>query len=132
MPKGGKPGVTKRRKVDGFMRSILAANVKALLEKHYATSTNRPLALAKDAGVSLSTVQRVLAEDVGASLDVVEAIATVFHLSSYQLLIPALDVGNPQIVQGALAAEQHLYRVFRMAKPGTGAGEPFQQESVGQ
>lgn len=130
MPKGGKLGATKRRKVEGFMRSILATNVKSLLAAHYPTSTNRPLALAKDAGVSLSTVQRVLAEDVGASLDVVEAIATVFHLSAYQLLLSALDVANPQIVQGALAEEQRLYRAFRLARPGAEAGKPFQDGSI--
>lgn len=108
-------GKTKAPKVPGFMRAILAANVKALMELHYREHTNRPRALAKDAGVSLSTVQRVLAADVGASLDNIEAIAACFQLSTYQLLIPALQADNPQVLQGATKEEERLYRIWKRA-----------------
>lgn len=127
MAKGGKTGVTKRRKAEGFMRAVVSNNVRLLLAKHYPLSTNRTKALAVDAGVSLSTVQRVVAGEVGASVDVLEQIANVFQLSVYQLLVPSLDVDNPQIVHGALAEEQRLYRAYRRGQQELEqkGGEPF-------
>lgn len=71
------------------------------------------MALAKDAGVSLSTIQRVLSKESGASLDNIEAIAAAFDVSVYQLLIPSLDILNPQVVQGAVKNEERMYRQWK-------------------
>lgn len=109
-------GVKKTPKVPGFMRTILAANLTALLGRHYARHDNltaRQRALAGDAKVSFSTVQRVMGRETGATLDNIEAIAAAFDLSAYQLLIPNLNVANPQIVKGATEDEQRLYVGFR-------------------
>lgn len=106
----GKP---KRRKFVGFMRQVVAQNVRHLVDRHYAMSTNRPKALAKDAGLSLSSVQRVLNAEAGASIDTMEVIANVFELSVYQLVLPNLDVDNPQVVIGASSAEKSMYVAFR-------------------
>jgi len=70
------------------MREVLAQNINRLMEQRYAASSNRPLALAKDAGVSLSSVQRTLSRETGASIDTVEAFSRVFGLQAYQLLMP--------------------------------------------
>jgi hypothetical protein len=70
------------------MREVLAQNINRLMEQRYQSSSNRPLALSKDAGVSLSSVQRTLSRETGASIDTVEAFARVFGLSAYQLLMP--------------------------------------------
>lgn len=70
------------------MREVLAQNINRLMEQRYAASSNRPMALAKDAGVSLSSVQRTLSRETGASIDTVEAFSKVFGLSPYQLLMP--------------------------------------------
>ncbi len=70
------------------MREVLAQNINRLMEQRYAASSNRPMALAKDAGVSLSSVQRTLSRETGASIDTVEAFARVFELDAYQLLMP--------------------------------------------
>jgi methylphosphotriester-DNA--protein-cysteine methyltransferase len=110
-------GKTKQPKVAGFMRAVLAENLRRLMDQHYKESRNRPKALAQDAGVSLSTVQRILSATVGATIDNIEAIAAVFHLSTYQLLLPSLSVMNPQIVQGATKEEERLYRNWRRAGP---------------
>lgn len=70
------------------MREVLAQNVNRMMEQRYRESSNRPMALAKDAGVSLSTVQRTLSREAGASIDTVESFAKVFGLSAYQMLVP--------------------------------------------
>lgn len=110
----------KTPKVPGFMRVVLAENVQRLMDIHYPDSRNRPKALAKDAGVSLSTVQRILGQQggTGATLDNIEAVANAFELSAYQILIPELDTHNPQVVAGATAAEKRLYRRYQQGKMG--------------
>ena len=97
------------------MRQVLAQNVRGLLEIHYRDATDRPRALAKDAGVSLSTVQRIINLEVGASLDNLEAVAGAFQLSAYQLLIPNLNSRNPQVVKGVTKDEERLYRLWKQA-----------------
>lgn len=98
------------------MRQIVAANLVALLDKHYShmgNITQREKALAEKAGVSFSTVQRIVAKSVGATIDNLESIALAFDLSPYQLLIPSLNVSNPQVVKGATKEEQRLYQLWR-------------------
>lgn len=106
----------KREKVPGFMREVLADNVKRLMEHHYAASSNQPKALAKDADVSLSTVQRILGKKTGATLDNIESIATAFHLSVYQIMVPALHIENPQVIKGATLDEERLYRNWKRSR----------------
>lgn len=108
------------------MRSVLAQNVEQLMFKHYALASNKPKSLAGDAKVSLSTVQRVIAAEVGASLDNIEAIAGVFGLSAYQLLIPNLSIDNPQVIKGATKDEERLYSIWRRGKgiPPSQVNEP--------
>lgn len=108
-------GKKKTPKVAGFMRGVLAENVLKLMAHHYKESTNRPMALAKDAQVSLSTIQRIISKETGASLDNIEAVAGVFHLSVYQIMVPSLDPSNPPVIKGAMQNEQRLYRNFQRA-----------------
>lgn len=103
----------KKRKVPGFMREVLALNITNLMQQHYRDSPNKPLKLAKEAGVSLSTVQRLINKETGATLDNIEAIAAAFQLSAYQLLLPALEAKNPQVVRGATKDEERLYRLWK-------------------
>lgn len=108
------------------MRSVLAHNVEALMHRHYSLSSNKPKALAGDAKVSLSTVQRIIAAEVGASLDNIEAIAGVFELSTYQLLAPNLNIDNPQVIKGATKDEERLYDAWRRGK-GLGPTPPAER-----
>lgn len=70
------------------MREVLAQNVNRLMEQRFKEQANRPLALARTAGLSLSSVQRTLSRETGASVDTVEAFAKVFGLPPFQLLVP--------------------------------------------
>lgn len=117
-------GRKKTPKVPGFMRHVLAGNVAALMKLHFMESRNRPKALAAKAGVSLSTIQRILEAKTGATLDNIESIAAVFELSVYQILIPELDVADPQIVPGALKNEERLYRQWKKGGPPTRTDQP--------
>src|SRR4051812_4397512 len=81
-------GQTKKRKTPGDMREVLAQNLNRLMEQRYKESSNRPLALANDAGVSLSSVQRTLSRETGASIDTVEAFSKVFGLPPFQMIVP--------------------------------------------
>lgn len=109
----------KTPKVPGFMRHVVAVNVRRRMDHVFSDSPNKPLALARKTGdpgkggLSLSTVQRILGEQSGASLDNLEAVATALDLSLYQLMIPALDIENPQIVVGAMKDEERMYRTWR-------------------
>lgn len=109
----------KTPKAPGFMREILAMNVSKMLAHHYRALPNvtaRQRALAKDSGISFSTVQRIMAKETGATIENIENIAGAFHLSAYQLLVPALDAENPQIIKGATAAEQNFYRLYKLGR----------------
>ena len=105
----------KKPKVPGVTRHVLADNVRKLLGSKYPTIENKNGALAKDAGISLSSVQRVLQAETGPSLDNVELLAIAFDVQVYQLLLPNLDVENPQIVRGASAAERKAYALMARA-----------------
>lgn len=65
---------TRKKKTPGIMRDILAINVKALMEREFVDEPNMPKALAKRAGLSLSSVQRTLSAETGASVDTIEAL----------------------------------------------------------
>lgn len=108
-------GVKKTPKVPGFMRQVIGRNVDALLKHHYkqSTQTARVKALAKDAKVGHGTVQRIIDYSVGASIDNLEAIAQCLQVMTYQLMIPALDIQNPQVIKGASETEKALYMRWR-------------------
>ena len=77
-------------------RLILADNVNALMSDKYRQSGNKPLA--KDAKISLSSVQRILACESSASADTIDKLAKAFDLMCYQLLIPSLSPRYPQTI----------------------------------
>lgn len=114
----------KKPKHPGFMRSVLAENVELLMNKHFEIKSNKPKSLAEEAKVSLSTVQRIIAAEVGASLDNIEAIAGAFGLSAYQLLIPNLNIDNPQVIKGATKGEERLYNAWKRGKGVVKENEP--------
>ena len=60
---------TMKRKTPGIMRDVLANNINALMARVYVESDNKPRALAHDAGLSLSTVQRTISCECDASID---------------------------------------------------------------
>lgn len=114
------------------MRQVVAQNLTNLMEAHMPLAGSKHKTLAEAAGVSLSTVQRICNQEVGATIDVLEALASVFHLSVYQLLIPSLDVGNPQVVQGATKEEERLYRQWKQSKLTYQNATPASDKAMGR
>lgn len=91
MPKG-----TKKTKPPSFSRALVSANVIARMKAIYGGYGDPTKALAEAAGLSLSTVQRVIGRDVGASVDTLEALAGALDCS-----IPEL-FNTPESVMRAL------------------------------
>lgn len=101
------------------MRSVLASNLERLLLHHYKEEPNktaRQKRLAREASVSFSTVQRVMDAEVGLSLDHIESVSRAFGLAAYQLLLPNLNVKNPQVIRGATKGEEEFYASIREAR----------------
>lgn len=98
MAKGGKKGETRNRRPVGHAVVTLSINVRALMNHVYKGEANKPLALSKDAHTSLSTIQRVLDAAARTQVPTIEAIASVFRLQPYQLLIEGLNIESPQTV----------------------------------
>ena len=69
------------------LRKTLAANVRARMEARYKDRGDKPKALAEAAGVTLSTVQRVINAEIGATLDTVDMLAKALRCEPYQLLL---------------------------------------------
>lgn len=117
----GKASKPKQPRGHGAMRQVLSSNVQRLLDSHYKdikTATARVKALAKNSKVGHGTIQRILAAGSGSSLDTIERLSLALEVSVYQILLPNLDVDNPQVVKGATVEEQRLYADFKKAALG--------------
>ena len=101
-------------KVPGQLRKVVAANVDLMAKIEFRDEANVPLALAKLANVSKSTIQRILEAKVGAELETIEKVAKALGLIPYQIFIPNLDVKNPQVAKGAMPGEYRAYRGTRL------------------
>lgn len=93
------------------IRAVVAVNVQTLI--NYARDHGQPYgdqkALAKRAGVSMSTIARIRKQEAGTSVDVLEAIAKCYGLQAWQLLMPNLDPTNPPVFC-MTATEREMYR----------------------
>ena len=103
----------KSPKVPGPLRRVVAANVSLMIQVEFRASPNKPKALAMLAGVSRSTIERIMAGGVGADLETLEKVAAGLNLIPYQLFIPNLDVKSPQVAKGAMPGEHKAYRGVR-------------------
>lgn len=103
----GQTGVaaTRRHKIAGQLRLILAANIQERLTASGKPITTAQKAVAAKAGVSLSTMQRICQGEAGASLDKIEDIAEAMGVSVVDLL--RAEVDSPPQEPGRAA---HSYR----------------------
>lgn len=76
----------KAPKSNGRLKSAFADNVKLLMDTRYPLSPNKPRSLAKDAGISLSSVQRAISGETAPTLDTVEAIADALRVDATYLI----------------------------------------------
>ena len=84
---------SKKDKGPSLLRAHLAKNVAGLRDQHhrfrtFPTVTARNRELAKCADVSLSQVQRIVAQTLGVSIDIIEALATALDVRPQDLLTP--------------------------------------------
>ena len=92
-------------------KSILADNLRTL--KAHSGLAN--LKLAKKCNVSEGTINRALRATGALDIDSIDLIAKAFGLSTWQLLVPGLDVSNPHVVASMTAAERELYKKLSAA-----------------
>lgn len=69
--------------------------------------------LARAAGVSRPTVDRLLAGDAGPGIDSVERVARAYELEAWQLQVPSLDPSDPPTLREASESERELHRALR-------------------
>lgn len=109
-------GKTRRKKVASSMRGVIAKNVHGTARRLWPLSKNLPLEIRNSSSdadaekLTLSHVKRILKGQAGISIEQIDMLAKALGLAAYQLLIPDLDPKNPQVVKGATADEQALYR----------------------
>lgn len=92
----GMPKKIARIRTAGATAQAAANNIARLMEARYAGCPNKPAALAQDAGVSLSTVQRCTDGRHSTSVDVLEAIAWALGVQPFELLIEHDALPAPQ------------------------------------
>lgn len=86
-------------------REIVASNLKALMLRNEHSEGY----LHKRTSLSQSTIGRILKRESSATIDTLDAIASVYGLSSWQLLVNELDVSNPPVLKNMSAKEQAFY-----------------------
>lgn len=86
-------------------RDIIAKNIKALMQKHDHSEND----LFKLSKVAQSTINRTLKRESAITIDKLDAIAHVYGVASWQLMIPDLDTDNPQMLKVLSIKEQNFY-----------------------
>lgn len=93
--------------MDERARETLAANLAALMRERPHLDTFKKIVAA--GGPSNGSLDRIRRRKVGCSIDQLDALARVFDLQSWQLLIPDLEPNNPPVVRGASETERRLW-----------------------
>ncbi len=100
------------------IKRVVSDNVQTLL--NYAADRHQPYgdakALAIKAGISPSTVGHLLKCETAAKIDTLHAIAKVYKLEAWQLLIPNLDPSNPPVVPYSDAERALYWRIKSVAQ----------------
>lgn len=88
-------------------RRVLWTNVQALMHHHWGKENLTRLAA--EAEVGLGTCTRIKQQQTSVGVEVVDRIAQVFHLDSWQLLVPGLNPKSPPVLILS-EAERDFYR----------------------
>lgn len=91
-------------------RLVLWANVRALMKHQWGKENLTRLAAAS--GVGPGTVSRMKACETYLQLDTIAAIAGVFELAVWQILVPGLEPSNPPVLAAASPSERRMYKRF--------------------
>ena len=88
-------------------RRLLWANVQALMQHHWKKEDLGRLA--RTAKIGPATCTRIKQQQTSVGVEIVDKIAEVFGLDTWQLLVPNLDPANPPLLVLS-AAERSFYR----------------------
>jgi hypothetical protein len=102
-------------------RRILWENVRALMQHHW--QGENLTRLANEAGVGPGTASRLKACETYPQINTIDAIAAVFDLAGWQLMVPGIEPSNPPVLLAASPAERRLYRRFLAFKKALENGE---------
>lgn len=96
-------------------RRVLWASVSALMRHHWeAESLNR---LSREAGIGLASCARLKAQETSIGLELVDKIAAVFGVETWQLFVPGFDPASPPTLLPVTQAERELYtRLLQAAR----------------
>lgn len=103
------------------VEKVVAENLRKLMDHHQHRT---PTAAARHVGISQQQMDRLLSGQ-RLRVDTLEKVARGYGLEPYQLLIPGLEPGNPQILKALSQSELRLYKALEEArldkghKPGT-------------
>lgn len=93
------------------IREILAMNLKALMLANKHSQGD----LFRLSGVAQSTIGRVVNMQVDATVATLEAVANVYKLQSWQLLVPNLVPNNPPMLRAISEQEKEFYEKIKLA-----------------
>lgn len=100
------------------VKQVVAENLRTLIR--YAADHKQPYADAKSlaikAGVYPSTVGHILKRTTAPKIDTLEALANVYKLPAWALLIPGLDPSNPPVIPYTDAERALYWRIQQVAK----------------
>lgn len=94
------------------LEEVVAENIKAIMKFKDLESAPEASVYAKKQGrvsISYQQMNRILKGRQSITLDTLSRLARGFGYEPYQLLIPKLDPGNPQILRLLSTREAELY-----------------------
>ena len=92
-------------------KSVLAANLRVLMVKNSHSEGY----VHKKTGIAQSTVGRILRQESSATLESIDALAKLYGLQSWQLLVHELDVSNPPMLERDSEKQREFYKHIKMA-----------------
>jgi hypothetical protein len=110
MPRRPRAARPNGRQTSRMPRTVLADNLRALMEAHDPPLSGRQVGL--KVSIDPKTVTRILAKQHAPNLDTIAALAALFDLLPWQLLVPGMDPKDPPVTQLS-RNEDALYRKLR-------------------
>lgn len=86
---------------------VFSDNLDRLMQHKPGTNSNQKVAALTYGKVSYKTVERIVKREHEPTLATAEAIAKVFGLQPWQMLVPGLEPGERPALQRAKAVEHH-------------------------
>lgn len=91
-------------------RGILSSNVRALMTKNgHSQGDVHRLAKMRGYTLSQSTVGRICKGEIWATLESIEALALIYGLLPWQLMVENLEVANPPVLKDKTGVEKDFY-----------------------